>query len=88
MCSLNSDICSECGWELDEDDEFSCSNPKGCNAQVDAEEHMVRSAAPTSGRRPFKRGKRPTVITEAYIVDLIRRGRYKQFLRRERNSRR
>ena len=81
-------MCLECGWDLEEDDgELSCSNFNQCNSQLDAEERMLKSTLPNKRRRSLKPRGRPTPITEAYLVDLIRRGRYKQFLQRRRNKR-
>jgi hypothetical protein len=81
--------CPECAWDLEDDgDELSCSNPYECNAQVDVEERAQWSTPPAGERQPVKLGRRRAPITEAYVVDLIRRGRYKQFLRRRRNERR
>ena len=78
----------DCDMEGDDDDELHCSNPRPCNAQVDRSERLFRSPPPGRSRRHTKRLGRPKVITEAYIVDLIRRGKYKDFRRRLRNKRR
>lgn len=78
--------CMECGMDMEDDDgEVSCSNPRSCAAQVDMDE-LLLSLPPGKPRQTRKARRAPKVVTEAFLVDLVRRGKYKAYIKRRRNS--
>ena len=79
--------CPDCDWDMEGDEEdLECSNPRACNAQVDKDERLLRSPLRVLAGQRAKTPRQTAPVTEAYIVDLIRRGKYKAYKRRLRNK--